>query len=583
MARMPTVLRMPTVRREGLTCGTWRLLRGQGRLVRHTAIASALGVCLTFSLPVGAVAEPTSEAEASAIAALNAGTAAVQSGRALEAVDYFNQAIESSALSAEGSALAYHHRGIAHQKLSLTGHAVADYTSAIWHGGLPDNVLPRSYYNRAVAYAQMGQQERAERDYNKAIELLPDYAAAYHNRGNLRRHLERNAEAVDDYTRALALGMGAQAHLSHFARAISHHELGNVQAALGDTASALELKPDFAPARSALAEWGNAPAARQQVAQAAPPVSAPVPAAPAAVAPEPVTEVDPVVTASVSVAPLQEPPARSATPAAPAPPSNSAPQALTPSDMAAAPVRAPQPPAAVVAPPARIAQAADPSLDAVRIPTSRGAVPAARNGDPARVALIPPRTAAIQPETGNVTVNPLAEVLPPARSTNGWEATVTRYRQPENRVAAVARPAVPSEPRAADPIVTGAIRTGASPEQTSPSSNLLRPDTSAAVQRPVQVAQNSNGRASDAGQRPALRVQVGSFRSSADATKAWETIAGRHAELVGQRQPYIVEADLGARGIYYRLQLGPFGSNNEANAFCRAMKARGQDCIIAAR
>lgn len=519
-------------------------------LVRHLCVA-VVAASLWTGAASGTADAATSEASASAIAALNAGTAAIRAGRSLEAIDYLNSAIESGALSAEGAALAYHHRGIAHQKLGLSGHAVADYTNAIWQGGLPEAVVPRSYYNRAVAYAQMGQQDRAERDYDKAIELAPDYAAAYHNRGNLRRHLGRNEDAVADYARALDLGMGEGAHLTYFARALSYNAIGNRQAALSDTRQALALKPDFTQAKSALAEWGGAD--RPVVAEAAPAPRAVTPPAPTTIAeraPAPIIENEaPIVTSSI------------------APP--------TPSAEAEAPRTAAAPVAAA-------------DLDAVRVPAqgraSRGPV-----------TLTPPRVAAIEPQTGNVSVAPLSEALPPPREDKGWEATVTRYARPPAQSARAENPnaAVPPETvRAArsagdDDLTTASIDRSSQLPSPTTASGLLRPSaTGARPERPIVVAQNAGETANDAGsgsgQRP-LRVQVGSFRSASDATSAWNGIAGKHGELVGQRQPYIVEADLGERGIFYRLQMGPFGSMDEAKALCRALKARGQDCIIAAR
>ncbi len=32
---------------------------------------------------------------------------------------------------------------------------------------------------------------------------------------------------------------------------------------------------------------------------------------------------------------------------------------------------------------------------------------------------------------------------------------------------------------------------------------------------------------------------------------------------------------------YYRLRVGPFVGMSEAHAVCQALKARGQDCIVA--
>ena len=474
----------------------------------------------------------TTEAEAAAIAALNAGTAAIQSGRALEAIDYLNTAIEGNALDAERMALAYHHRGIANQKLGLGGHAVADYTQAIWQGGLPASILPRSYYNRAVAYAGMGQQERAARDYDKAIELAPNYASAFHNRGNLRRHLGRHNEAIADYDRALALGMGARAHLTYFARALSHKEVGDERAALEDAAHSLELEANFAPAQTALAEWDSS---RLTQTAAAKPVEAPI------------------VTGSIPET-VQ---------------TRSAPQTIQSVQQVLSSVVTAETEAS------RSEHTESTDLDGIRIPDAASSAGRA-------VTLTPPNVAAIEPQSGNVTVRPLSEALPPPRATNtGWEATVTRFAQPSSsptsnsgRVAAV--PAI-------DPITTASID-GSSPTPVSRDGNLLTPPRNIPRVEPVRVAEGTPTTASDASPAPrGLRVQIGSFRSASDATSAWDKTVAAHQELIGQRQPYIVEADLGARGIFYRLQIGPLHSGNEAKALCNALKARGQDCIIAAR
>ena len=497
-----------------------------GPHLRFLSLSLFLAATLLWSFSSVAA---TSESEAAAIASLNAGTAAIQSGRALEAIDYLNAAIEGNALNAERMALAYHHRGIANQKLGLGGHAVADYTSAIWQGGLPSDVLPRSYYNRAVAYAGMGQQVRAERDYDKAIELAPDYASAYHNRGNLRRHLGRHEDAVVDYNQALTLGMQSRAHLTYFARALSHNELGDKSAALDDAARALELDTNFEPAQNALREWDDGRLTRV----------ASVPAAP-------------IITGSV---PVTEP--------------------------AAAPVK-PTPSIAAVTPPAPIAPPANANgtsnrrLDGIRVPTAASSLGQT-------ITLTPPDVAAIEPQSGNVTVRPLAQALPPPRASgeNGWQATVTRFAQPT--VAQTSAPvrvaAVPSN----DPLTTASID-GSAQIPARSETNLLAPARRSSVAPPVVIAQGTSTTATDASPAPrGLRVQIGSFRSASDATSAWDKTAAAHRELIGQRQPYIVEADLGERGIYYRLQVGPLHSTNEAKTLCNALKARGQDCILAAR
>ena len=67
----------------------------------------------------------------------------------------------------------------------------------------PDDAL--AYYNRGVTYDELEQYDKAIDDYTKAIELNPDYAAAYFNRGLAYGKSEQYSKAMDDYTKAIEL------------------------------------------------------------------------------------------------------------------------------------------------------------------------------------------------------------------------------------------------------------------------------------------------------------------------------------------------------------------------------------------
>ena len=49
---------------------------------------------------------------------------------------------------------------------------------------------------------------------------------------------------------------------------------------------------------------------------------------------------------------------------------------------------------------------------------------------------------------------------------------------------------------------------------------------------------------------------------------------------LSDKEPLIVKADLGSKGVYYRLRTGGFASSAEAKEFCSALTAKGQACII---
>ena len=75
-------------------------------------------------------------------------------------------------------------------------------------------------------------------------------------------------------------------------------------------------------------------------------------------------------------------------------------------------------------------------------------------------------------------------------------------------------------------------------------------------------------------------VQIGAFRSNADAMAQWSRIQSRLGDYADGKSPDVERADLGDRGVYHRLRIGPFNSSGEASDYCAGLKERGQDCLI---
>jgi cell division protein FtsN len=78
-------------------------------------------------------------------------------------------------------------------------------------------------------------------------------------------------------------------------------------------------------------------------------------------------------------------------------------------------------------------------------------------------------------------------------------------------------------------------------------------------------------------------VQIGAYPSREFAEKAFRQFKLTHGELAGDYLPDIKKADLGARGVWYRLRLGPFPGKPAAAAACEEMKKEGVTCLIAER
>jgi hypothetical protein len=76
----------------------------------------------------------------------------------------------------------------------------------------------------------------------------------------------------------------------------------------------------------------------------------------------------------------------------------------------------------------------------------------------------------------------------------------------------------------------------------------------------------------------AAKIQLGAYRSEKEAQDAWGKIQGKFSALSG-KSPTIVKADLGERGIYYRLRVGGYALS-EAKSTCAALSAKGQACIL---
>lgn len=143
-------------------------------------------------------------------------------------------------------------------------------------------------------------------------------------------------------------------------------------------------------------------------------------------------------------------------------------------------------------------------------------------------------------------------------SIGGWRTTATRFPpKDEATPAAVAEVSPPA----------GELTTGS-----------LRESEPAAGRKPVQLAAVLPAAADLPEAR--YRVQLGAFREAALASRAWEEMAGDAAPVVGGSSYAIQKADLGERGIFYRLRAGGFERIDDAKSACRALEARKIACFV---
>lgn len=80
-----------------------------------------------------------------------------------------------------------------------------------------------------------------------------------------------------------------------------------------------------------------------------------------------------------------------------------------------------------------------------------------------------------------------------------------------------------------------------------------------------------------------FQVQIAALRSADDAETAWTRLSKRYDDLLGGLPRDVVRADLGEKGIYYRLRVGAYTTRADAVALCEALKARKGSCLVVKR
>lgn len=223
-------------------------------------------------------------------------------------------------------------------------------------------------------------------------------------------------------------------------------------------------------------------------------------------------------------------------------------------DAGAAPAATPPQMASEAAPTAPLAQMASAPDAAAPAASQPGTYPFSiiENDDLAR----PGGAAAAAAAAPSAAPAPLPPTKPPA---------------PPAPVAAAPAPARAAPAAAPAPAPAVAAARPAAPSQNQRVASL----PSAVPARPAPVASSSSAKI------PAgtFTVQLTSQRSEQDALAAYAALQKRFPALLGSRQPAIQKADLGSRGIYYRVKVVA-GARDAAVQLCSGLKAQGGDCIV---
>jgi cell division septation protein DedD len=78
-------------------------------------------------------------------------------------------------------------------------------------------------------------------------------------------------------------------------------------------------------------------------------------------------------------------------------------------------------------------------------------------------------------------------------------------------------------------------------------------------------------------------VQVASKKNQTEALASFADIQQKYPNLLGSYRPMVQKADLGAKGVWYRLRIGPIADKTSASKLCSQLKSQGlPDCLVMA-
>jgi hypothetical protein len=155
----------------------------------------------------------------------------------------------------------------------------------------------------------------------------------------------------------------------------------------------------------------------------------------------------------------------------------------------------------------------------------------------------------------------------------------------------MARPA-PPPPSPVPPQVQTAVVAPSAAQQTAAPSGPGSPVPAAASQpAPDPIGERIGQLTAATPPRPApsptapgktggLRLQLGAVRSESEARGEWQRLKRKNADLLGNLSAVAIRADLGDKGIYYRIQAGPLADATTADRVCGELRQRHLACLI---
>lgn len=129
--------------------------------------------------------------------------------------------------------------------------AIATCDMALQEEALDARARAGTYVNRAVMKVALGRIEDAMTDYDTGLAINPNLGDGYVDRGAALITLKRYDEAMTDINKGIGLGQTYE-QVGYYNRGVAEYFLGKITESYYDFKKALEIAPDFTPAREQL-------------------------------------------------------------------------------------------------------------------------------------------------------------------------------------------------------------------------------------------------------------------------------------------------------------------------------------------
>lgn len=199
---------------------------------------------------------------------------------------------------------------------------------------------------------------------------------------------------------------------------------------------------------------------------------------------------------------------------------------------------------------------------------------------PAPVQQAPVQQAPAQPQASQA-----APVQTPAHTPAASPAIKV---SPQTQTSSAGVPPKKVEPTPAKPV------TAAAPSVQAPPPPATKPPAQLGLSHPAPAPSVAKAAATAPVTKPSLDtvakskaaggsylLQIGAYKSEADAMAAWKAYQGKHAALLAGFGPDVQKADLGDKGTWYRLRIASFPDKDGASALCDRLKAQNGSCFLA--